>query len=130
MSILLGLEEKIHCIRRVDLTGPSGERLCLADKTTTGVIGAGLFLRDDGYVLAVVPTHGGKPSIFFPLTRNEIDSYQQQGLLPAPLPDYSIPLVDYVWGYSLWIILAAAVAWGFYSTRHLKGARRAYPPKS
>ncbi|HAT41678.1 MAG TPA: hypothetical protein DCS87_08120 [Rheinheimera sp.] len=41
-----------------------------------------------------------------PLTDELIAKYQQQGLLPTPLPIYKPSIFDYVIGYSLWLMIA------------------------
>lgn len=39
----------------------------------------------------------------------ELKTLQDEGLLPNPLPTYSRPILDYIYGYSLWILLAVIV---------------------
>lgn len=120
MTILLGFDQNVRCIASTKIVGPDGEALCLADMTTTKVIGAGVYLKDEGYVLGVKPEKGVVTTSYFALSAEEIGKFQAQALLPNPLPAYSIPLTAYLWGYSFWAFLALAVAWAHYSTRHLK----------
>ena len=119
MALFFGVRDSIHCIGNLEMSGPNGESLCLAHKTTARFFIAGINLRDDGYVIGVVPRRGGDPSKYIRLSPEQIVAYQAQGALPTPLPPYSIPLTDYVWGYSLWIILAIAIPLAFFNTRHL-----------
>ena len=75
---------------------------------------AGLYLSDDGYVLREKPKNDKHymfttPDKYLPLTANKISELQQSGLLPNPLPKYSIPKSAYVDGYALWGILLATV---------------------
>ena len=116
-SMLFGFDENIRCISDVELIGPSDEELCIAYKTTARFLGGGIYLKDDGYVLALVPEEGDEATSYFSLTEDEIITYQAEGLLPSPLPSYSIPITDYLWGYSLWIIVAIAIVWSFFPRR-------------
>jgi hypothetical protein len=104
--MIFGIEEDISCIQDVPLRGPDGEELCLAYKTTIKYIIAGVYLRDDGHVLKIQGSDA-----YYPVpTGSELPALQQAGLLPQPLPSYSIPTMKYVDGYFLWIALAFAVA--------------------
>jgi hypothetical protein len=120
VGILLGLDEKIRCIAPTNIKDANDTGLCLAHKTTAHMLGGGIYLTDDGYVLAIGPTNGAEASSYYDLTAQDISTYQAQGLLPTPLPEYAVSVRDYVWGYSLWPILIGSVIWGLYSTRHLK----------
>jgi hypothetical protein len=103
---MFGRDESIECIQPVDLKGATGEPLCLAWKTSKYFVGAGVYLSDEGYVLKV--TAGGS---YYPLPAPaELKAFQAQGLLPDPLPSYSLPALEYVFGYSLWLVIAFAVA--------------------
>jgi hypothetical protein len=62
-------------------------------------------VSDDGYVLQKKTDYGA----YYPLSEQRIIEMQQGGLLPSPLPKYSIPILAYIFGYSLWIILAFVV---------------------
>jgi len=62
--MLVGVDETIRCIASTRITSPEGAPLCLAFKTGAHLFGAGLYLTDDGYVLAVVPKKGVKASSY------------------------------------------------------------------
>ncbi len=99
---LLGKQESIKKIQDVTIKGSKGEDLYLAYKTSAQFVFLGLYFKDDGYVLGVKKKFGA----YYPLSEKQITSFQEQGLLPKPLPTYDIPFFDYVMGYSLWIVLA------------------------
>jgi hypothetical protein len=104
--LIFGTEEKLECIQPLSLKGHEGEPLCLAYKTTTTFFGAGVRFRDDGYVLKVQSRDA-----YYPLPEEpRLSELQGLGLLPRPLPSYSIPAIEYAFGYSLWIVIAAVIA--------------------
>jgi hypothetical protein len=52
-----------------------------------------------------------------------IRTYQSSGHLPTPLPAYTIPFGDYVWGHLVWIVVALSIGWGLL-VRHRRARRR------
>jgi hypothetical protein len=107
-KMLFGKDETVTCIQKVPVTGSHGEALCLAHKTTKYFFVAGVYVRDDGYVLGVE----ADPTTYYPLGPERTAELQESGMLPRPLPPYSVSWFDYAFGYSLWIILAGlVVAW-------------------
>src|SRR5580693_2157252 len=106
MGLMFGADESIECITSVTLKGAKGEPLCLAFKTTKVFVGGGVYLKDDGYVLMIVKEHGS----YYPMpAADEVESFQAQGLLPSPLPHYKVPIIEYLFGYSLWIVIVFAI---------------------
>ncbi|WP_394837595.1 hypothetical protein LVJ94_11870 [Pendulispora rubella] len=106
--LLFGQQETVTCIVDVEIHGQHDEPLCLAYKTSVFHAGAGVYFRDDGYVLK--PRNSAK-EVYYPLTQDDILLHQGEGSLPTPLPAYSIPAFEYVWGYFLWIVIAAVILW-------------------
>ncbi|MBY0532641.1 MAG: hypothetical protein K2P86_11790 [Xanthobacteraceae bacterium] len=107
--IKFGSDETIRFVANVKATGPGGERLFLAHKITTHFFLLGTSVSDDGYVLAIVG-EGGKKYYRLPAGA-ELERLQAQGLLPHPLPPYSLNFFDYLFGYSLWIFIASIPFW-------------------
>ena len=96
-----GKGEKLTCLTDVSVKGPEDETLCLAHKTSTYWAVAGVYVRDEGHVLQV----RGR-DFYYPLPDEpQLSELQAAGALPRPLTPYSIPLVDYLFGYSLWIVI-------------------------
>jgi hypothetical protein len=110
-----GKQEEARCIVRVEARGAQGELLCLAYKTSSYWLGAGVFLTDDGYVLKGL----GPEKVYY---RIGDGSFPVEGL-PSPLPAYSVPWIDYLGGYSLWVGVAATMVWTA-GARKLKAWRR------
>ncbi len=107
-KLMFGWDDKITCIAPVGVKGENDEPLCLAYRTSKLFVGAGVYLKDEGYVLG----DPGKKDLYYPWPDEaQVTKWQSAELLPDPLPAYSIPLVEYAFAYSLWIIIAAMVAW-------------------
>lgn len=100
-----GVAEDVTCLADVAPLEPNGAELCLAFKTTTRYFVAGLYVRDDGYVLR----QKANPQIYYPLTAEQIGKAQAAGELMTPLPSYPLPFGKYVDGFSLWGVFAFAI---------------------
>jgi hypothetical protein len=120
--IMYGTREDLTVVADVPLSGPNGEDLQIAYKTTSYVLGAGVYIKDDGYVLAIKGQYG---SYFAMPAGKELTAFQAAGQLPAQLPDYSLTWGQYAMGYSLWIALAA---WGVYAAVKYAVTRRRTAP--
>ena len=105
-----GASEKIDEMQ--DLKG-TDYKLC--HKYTFHLFLAGIYLTDDGYVLQ----KKGDSFRYIPLDKEKTDELQKSGLLPTPLPNYSIPIGAYLVGYSLWpiilVIISGSLFWSWYS---------------
>ena len=109
-----GKSESIHCITDVKLQGKEGEALCLAYKTSTFWLGAGVWLKDDGYVLR----EKNASDSYYPFpSPAKVTEYQQAGLLPSPLPAYKVDPIDYIFGFSLWWILPFILIGSWWQSR-------------
>jgi hypothetical protein len=112
-----GTSEKINEIQ--DLKG-TDYKLC--HKYTFHLFLAGVYLTDDGYVLQ----KKGDLLHYVPLDKEKTDELQKSGVLPKPLPDYSIPISAYLIGYSLWLItlliIIGALLWSWFWRRYSGGS--------
>lgn len=114
-KLIFGRDDDVECITPIGVKGAEGEDLCLAYKTSTLFVGAGVYMRDEGYVLGI------SNSWYYPLPEAaQLKSFQAQGLIPNPLPEYSVPLWKYGIGYSLWILIGVIVAFGMWSSARKK----------
>lgn len=104
---LLGKQETIKKIQDVSIKGSKGEDLYLAYKTSSLFLFFGVYFKDDGYVLGIKKGFGS----YYPLDEDQIRTFQEQGHLPKPLPEYSIPFFDYAIGYSLWVVLPFVIGY-------------------
>lgn len=104
-DMMFGTQEDIHFIQDVDITSQDNEPLFLGYKTSTRFIVAGVYIKDDGYVFGIRSDH----SKYIETSPDEIAKFQASGLLPNPLPPYKISTMDYVIGYSLWILLPIVI---------------------
>ena len=117
-DMLFGPDESIHRITEVEI---DGKAYYLAFKTTIYFFVAGVYLSDDGYVLQ----ENDKADWFIPLGRDEIRDLQAAGYLPDPLPRYAVPIWEYLFGYSLWILVAGTAAFSALGAK-LSPLRRSY----
>lgn len=109
-ALRFGIDETLHHLQDVKLEGPKGEKLFLGHKSAIRFFVAGVYIRDDGYVLGIV---GGEKG-YYPMPEGaELARLQQLGLLPKPLPEYTLGVIDYAIGYSLWLVIAIIVLWIF-----------------
>lgn len=96
-----GKQEDIKCLQPVEKTN---YKLC--HKYSKHFFIAGIYLSDDGYVLA----GGDNATEYIALDKTKITELQAAGSLPNPLPPYSIALTQYLVGYSLWLIIILFIA--------------------
>lgn len=94
--------EYLEKIQDTEIKTRSGESLYLAYKYSHHLFILPYRMTDDGYVLGVM----GNSHRYYTLDAAMIASLQEQKLLPAPLPPYSISLIDYAFGHLLWIVAA------------------------
>lgn len=119
-KLMFGTQEDVVCITDVAIKGKDGEALCLAYKASTHFVAAGIYVTDDGYVLKPKDVAGR----YYPLEPEALREYQAASELPSPLPAYTLPWSTYVWGYSLWIVIAATIAFSLLQ-RALAARKRA-----
>ena len=119
-AMIFGDQEKLHFIEKVKLKGAKGEDLYIGYRTKGKYFIAGVYFKDYGYILG--DRHNLKGE-YYKLSKEKIRAYQQRKLLPTPLPEYDIPIFDYVFGYSLWLILAMFIISGIISMMKNNGAR-------
>lgn len=105
-AMRFGSQDYLHKIQDIELKGKSDEELFLGHRTTIIWFVMGVHLIDQGYILGAK----GKES-YYDLTPEFIESLQTEKILPTPLPKYSIDIVDYLFGYSLWIFIVCAVVY-------------------
>lgn len=86
---------------------PGEGRFSLGHKVTKTFFIAGVWVTDDGYVL--LPE--GSSGRYITLTDGMKSELQAAKLLPDPLPGYSLSTWDYLFGYSLWIVMAGVGLW-------------------
>lgn len=102
---LFGKSERIVKIKDLEAKGPNNEDVYLAYKTTGYYFFLGAYFSNDGYVLGIKEKFGS----YYPLNENQLADFQKSGILPTPLPTYKIPVLDWLWGFSLWILLAVII---------------------
>ena len=97
-------------------------------RTTITWFVLGIYLKDQGYILAVTGNRtegacvGNEEGQYYDLNEDGITSFQSEGSLPIPLPNYEIDVLFYVIGYSLWLIIAGIAGYS--------GLKRVFKKKS
>lgn len=110
-----GKQENIKCLQPVN-----GTDYKLCHKYSKHFFIAGIYLSDDGYVLA----DDDNATEYIALEQTKIRELQTAGTLPNPLPRYSINLTQYLVGYSLWLIIILFIGpslWVWLRRRRNKG---------
>lgn len=98
-----GDQDQLIKLQDVEIKTPDGQGLYLAHLLTTKFFLAGVNITDKGYVLAVKTD--SEEQQYYALTSPQIKELQAEGSLPDPMPPYKISTLDYVIGYSLWLII-------------------------
>lgn len=104
IPIGFGESESIEKIQDLDIPASEtdGDSVFLAHLVSKHFFLAGIYVEDEGYVLG----YEGDDSVYKPLDSSQITMLQAAGYLPDPMPEYHIRPIDYIIGYSLWIVLA------------------------
>lgn len=79
----------------------AGDKTELDAHSSTLFVFAGVNITDHGYAIRVNGTEG-----YWPVNDELIAVLQAKGVLPNPMPSHAIPLIDLLFGYSLWIVIA------------------------
>jgi hypothetical protein len=101
-KMMFGDDDTLHKIQDVEFTGPKGEELYLAYRTTIKFFVLGVNLTEQGYVLAIKDS---EQKGYYSLDDAQIKELQKNGGLPNPLPKYELTKFDYAFAYSLWIFI-------------------------
>jgi len=113
-----GKQDYIRYIQNVDIVDGENRELYLGYLLTRVNFVGGLYLEDNGYVLGVKDK-----DIYYSLLTEDITDLQASGKLPKPLPEYKIGLMDYIFGYIVWLIIFILVAWALIKKLFIKKLR-------
>jgi len=106
----VGWQTQIHKIQDIRLKGPKGEALYLGVNMRVYFLIAGVFLLDEGLVLGIEGNRGS----YYPMPEGDkLIELQNAGILPKDLSDYQIPIIYYIIGYSLWILILGGFLYNF-----------------
>lgn len=114
-----GPDEALHVIVKTGVVSSDGAALFVCYKTYTYYLLAGLYTNDE-----LVLCEGETKRYWALPPAAELASMQKAGLLPDPLPTYRRPVLDYVIGYSFWLILAALLPLSLLLKRRKKSANK------
>ena len=119
---MFGTQDHLVKIQDVDIKGPAGGTLYLGHKYAQHAFIAPYMLSDDGYILGVAGQNR-----YYKLDAKMIEQFQASGKLPKPLPPYEISIIDYLFGYLLWIVLAVLAVSIYFGSRKAAKAKEALP---
>lgn len=105
-KFMFGTQEDIHFLAPTKIEGPSGKTLYLGHMVATKSFLLPYMVESRGYVLGI---NGDKRSYMAMPSDPEVKSLQATGLLPTPLPELKLSWFEYLFGYSLWIVIAVMV---------------------
>jgi hypothetical protein len=98
----IGTDESIEFLVDVSLPPVDGKSFYIGHKKTQKIFGLPYYVKSDGLVLGVK----GDSRKYLPLPEGaKLQVLQKAGLLPDPLPSAKLDLVDYLFGYSLWLAI-------------------------
>jgi tetratricopeptide (TPR) repeat protein len=121
-KVMFGAKEYLVKIEDIDLKSPSGEALYLGYKYSHHAFIMPYRTTDDGYILGVVGQQR-----YYALDTLLIARLQAQKRLPNPLPYYSLSLIDYLFGYLLWFVVAGVAIAMVFAARKQRLQKRAVP---
>lgn len=116
LPVYFGESDELNKIEGTTPIKMDREQFSLGYRTYFKWFVAGVYVKDEGYVLI-----DHSDNAYVPLDEEDIKQLQEEKTLPTPLPQYSLSAVDYLKGYSLWlIIIALAGYFGFKAKRRSK----------
>ncbi len=118
-SMHFGEKETIKKIEDTNLKGPKGEALFIGHKYSQYFFILGANFTDQGYVLGIKGVES-----YYPMPEGEkLSALQKIGALPTPLPAYKIEPIEYIMGYSLYILILVIGGWTFLKVK-IKGTKK------
>ncbi len=115
IPLYFGESEDLNMIERVEPLVIEDETFFLGYHTYFKWFLAGVYVRDRGYVLI-----DASKTRYIELDEKDIQQLQEEEMLPTPLPEYKLEGIDYLKGYSLWLILLALAIYGGFKMRPKK----------
>ena len=98
-SYRFGTDETLHAYAKTGMTHKK-KKLSLCYKTSTYNVFAPVYTTDEKVLCDV------EAKLYWPVPKGErLAKLQKAGYMPNPVPDYSRPLWDYLFGFILWIML-------------------------
>ncbi len=119
-----GNKDELRILQDVSVTSPKGEDLFLAHRITTTYFLLGVWVQDNGYVLAIKGGEG-----YYPMPDDKtLKLMQAAKLLPNPLPAYKLREIDYIMGYSMYIFILVIGVWVLFQKTFGRKKQSSQPP--
>lgn len=115
-KMFFGADEKLHVIAPTEMKSSSGAPLYLCFKTYSYFFVAGLYATSERVIC-----DGELSKSYWPMPEPaRLKEFQAAGLVPDPLPDYQVDTIEYIFGYSMWILIAAIALFTYFSSKREK----------
>lgn len=100
--VQVGVREELRVLKYLDIKGPLGQRLALGHRVGVYKFLLGLHIKDFGPV--IIPIGDDNRRNYYPISAEQIEAYQKEGILPTPLPTLNLSRSDYLFGYLAWFV--------------------------
>ena len=109
-KLMFGQQDSIHFVANTTIPGPGGARLFLGHHVTMHAFLLPHYVESKGLVLGL----SGESTKYIPLpATQELAEFKRAGFLPNDLPRPELSVFDYVFGFSLELLLLGAIGYHF-----------------
>lgn len=107
-KVMFGAQDSIHFVANTTIPGPGTSHLYLGHRVTMHAFLLPYYVESKGLVLGI----SGESKKYLPLpTGEQLAELQKSGLLPNELPKAELSMFDYVFGYSLELLVLVAIGY-------------------
>lgn len=116
-KVMFGQQDSIHFVANTTITGPGGARLFLGHLVTMHAFLLPYYVESKGLVLGV----SGDSKKYIPLpAEQQLTALKKEGLLPNELPVPELSIFDYIFGFSLELLLLVCIGYPLIKNRFSK----------
>jgi hypothetical protein len=116
-KVMFGQQDSIHFVANTTITGPGGTHLFLGHLVTMQAFLLPYYVESKGLVFGI----SGESKKYIPLpAEQQLIELKNAGLLPKDLPTPELSIFDYVFGFSLELLVLVAVGYPVLKSRFSK----------
>ncbi len=113
-KVMFGQQDSIHFVANTTIAGPGGGRLFLGHLVTMQAFLLPYYVESKGLVFGI----SGESKKYIPLpAEQQLSELKNAGLLPKDLPTPELSIFDYVFGFSLELLVLVAVGYTVLKSR-------------